>query len=272
MTIDPCGYGLIFNGDLIGMFLFGENARVHIVIEVLMLRRHVRITVVSGCLEKRRDRMISPMSHSCGDLEVRTCSDHLGQVKEPHTTAEIVRWFFEGEIRKYNITLAFFEKGLEGYNLKFIGERVFDPDVSPYVFLQLAEIGLRYLQSCQQEASDGFVISRIVNKYPHLFDPEEEQEDSKESYEAIGAGIGRLVTQKQAQYGNSFGVAPKILGLLYPDGVKSDQYDSLLSVVRILDKLKRIATQHPSDTENPWEDIGGYSILELAKKIRVAKL
>lgn len=210
---------------------------------------------------------IPPMSHSCGDLEVRTCNDYLGQVREPYTIAEIVRWFFEGGIRKYNITLAFFEKGSEGYNLKFVGERAFDPEVPPFMFMQLAEQGLRYLQSCNQGTADDTVLSEDVSQQEY-----QEDSDGDGGYEALGAAIGRLVTQKQVQYGNSFGVAPKILGLLYPDGVKSDQYDSLLSVVRILDKLKRIATQHPSDTENPWEDIGGYSILELAKKIRVAKL
>lgn len=215
---------------------------------------------------------ISPMSHLCGDLEVRTCNDHLGQVKGPHTTAEIIRWFFVDGIQKYNITLAYFEKDSEGYNLRFVGERVFDPEVSQHTFLQLAEIGLQYLQLSEQETSDGFAVSRIADKHPHLFELEEEQEDSKESYEAIGANIGRLVTQKQAQYGDSFGTAPKILTLLYPDGVKLDQYDSLLTVVRVLDKLKRVATAHPSDKESPWEDITGYSILELAKKIRAAKL
>lgn len=215
--------------------------------------------------------MILPMSHSSDDLEVRTCGEHLLQ-EEPHTTAKIIRWFFAEGVRKYNIVLAYFEKDSEGYNLKFVGNRVFDPEVSQHTFMQLAEIGLRYLHSCAEEASDGFVVSRIADKNSHLFESEEEQEDSMESYEAIGAGIGQLVSQKQAQYGDSFGVAPKILALLYPDGIKPDRYDSLLSVVRILDKLKRIATQHPSDTENPWGDIGGYSILELAKKIRVAKL
>lgn len=211
---------------------------------------------------------ITPMSHSCGDLEVRTCNEYLGQVKEPHTTAEIVRWFFEGEIRKYNLTLAFFERDAEGYNLRFVGERVFDPEVSQHTFMQLAEIGLRYLQSCQQGTSDEVPFSGDGSQQ------QEHQEDSDgdSGYEALGAAIGRLVTQKQAQYGDSFGIAPKILALLYPDGVKLDQYDSLLSVVRVLDKLKRAATHHPSDEESPWEDIGGYSILELAKKIRAVKL
>lgn len=82
-------------------------------------------------------------------------------------------------------------------------------------------------------------------------------------YPALAAQVGALVTIKQAQYGNSFTVAPQILRLLYPDGIRPDQYDTLLSIVRVLDKLKRLATGYRGDTENPWLDIAGYSLLAL---------
>lgn len=84
-------------------------------------------------------------------------------------------------------------------------------------------------------------------------------------YEQLGQEIGRLVATKQKQYGDSFSTAPKILALLYPDGVPVDRYDSLLAVVRILDKLKRVATQDPTDTEDHWGDLCGYSLLMLAR-------
>lgn len=81
------------------------------------------------------------------------------------------------------------------------------------------------------------------------------------SYEEIGREIGKLVELKQSQYGDSFGTAPKILALLYPEGIRPEQYIDLLAVVRVLDKLKRIATRHPTDTESPWKDIAGYAVL-----------
>ncbi len=83
-------------------------------------------------------------------------------------------------------------------------------------------------------------------------------------YIALATQIGELVTAKQEQYGRSFESAPKILALLYPDGVQPEHYGTLLAVVRILDKLKRVATQHPSDTEDHWRDIMGYSLLMVA--------
>lgn len=82
-------------------------------------------------------------------------------------------------------------------------------------------------------------------------------------YLALAARIGALVTLKQQQYGDSFGDAPKILRILYPDGIQPDQYDNVLTIVRILDKFKRLATNHSTDTENPWEDVTGYGLLGL---------
>ena len=87
-------------------------------------------------------------------------------------------------------------------------------------------------------------------------------------YHALAAGVADLVEAKQDQYGDSFATAPKILALLYPDGVRVEQYDDLLAVVRILDKLKRIATALPGDGENPALDIAGYALLMLAQRER----
>jgi hypothetical protein len=88
------------------------------------------------------------------------------------------------------------------------------------------------------------------------------------SYETTGAAVGRMVTKKQAQYGDSFGAAPKIMAILYPDGIRREQYQDVLTVVRVLDKLKRIATRHPSDTESPWKDIAGYAVLACDRERR----
>lgn len=73
-----------------------------------------------------------------------------------------------------------------------------------------------------------------------------------------------LLLKKREAYGNSFNDAPQILQHLYPDGVSVDQYEDLLTIVRIIDKLYRIANQ--ADTEDPWQDIAGYAVLSLEKK------
>jgi len=73
-----------------------------------------------------------------------------------------------------------------------------------------------------------------------------------------------LMLEKRKAYGNSFNNAPDILKHLYPEGVSPDQYEDLLTIVRIIDKLYRIANQ--ADTEDPWQDIAGYAVLSLEKK------
>lgn len=85
-------------------------------------------------------------------------------------------------------------------------------------------------------------------------------------YDEIAQAIATLLATKQAQYGDSVGTAPKILALLYPDGVCVGQYGDLLTIVRILDKLKRIATANADDPEDAWLDLAGYAVLRLAHR------
>jgi len=84
-------------------------------------------------------------------------------------------------------------------------------------------------------------------------------------YQKLGNEIGKLVQEKQAAYGDSFGKAGNILHQLYPDGIRPDQYDDALCVVRIIDKLFRIATKKDAFGESPYRDIAGYGLLGSAR-------
>lgn len=84
-------------------------------------------------------------------------------------------------------------------------------------------------------------------------------------YEAIGKSIGALVDEKQDAYGDSFGKSGDVLRILYPDGVSPEKYDDMLAVVRIVDKLFRIATDAAAFGESPYKDIAGYGILGSGK-------
>lgn len=81
------------------------------------------------------------------------------------------------------------------------------------------------------------------------------------SYETIGQQIGQMVDTKQAAYGNSFGRAGNVLRELYPNGISREQIDDALCVVRIVDKLFRIATDKDALGESPYRDIAGYGML-----------
>ena len=85
------------------------------------------------------------------------------------------------------------------------------------------------------------------------------------NYSEAGRQIGELVDNKQVSYGDSFGRSGEVLRVLYPDGVKPDQYDDLLAVTRVIDKLFRLANGADCFGESPWIDIAGYGILGAVK-------
>ncbi len=87
----------------------------------------------------------------------------------------------------------------------------------------------------------------------------------KSNYEKLGKEIGALVGKKQREYGDSFGRSGDVLRILYPNGISHRQYDDALAIVRILDKLFRIATRADSDEESPFRDIAGYGLLGTMK-------
>lgn len=86
------------------------------------------------------------------------------------------------------------------------------------------------------------------------------------SYHKIAEEIAGLVVVKQKAYGNSFGCAAEFLKLLYPKGVPIEKYDDMLTLVRIFDKIKRIATDKDALGESPYQDILGYCLLAIKNK------
>ena len=80
-------------------------------------------------------------------------------------------------------------------------------------------------------------------------------------YKALGQQIGDLVYEKQQAYGDSFGRSGDCLRQMFPNGIQPNQYDDLLTIARMLDKLFRIANNPDAFEENPYEDIVGYGLL-----------
>ena len=85
-----------------------------------------------------------------------------------------------------------------------------------------------------------------------------------QNYAELGTQVGLMVDEKQALYGDSFGRAGEILMILYPDGLYPEEYQDMLAVVRIIDKLFRVATSSDTDKESPGLDIAGYGLLMAA--------
>lgn len=87
----------------------------------------------------------------------------------------------------------------------------------------------------------------------------------KSIYHNTAIEMADLVVEKQEAYGDSFGKSGQVLKQLYPNGIKVDQYDDMLTLVRIIDKLFRVATKKDAFGESPFKDILGYALLAATK-------
>lgn len=84
-------------------------------------------------------------------------------------------------------------------------------------------------------------------------------------FQEIGTAVGKLVQEKNEAYGDAFLRVGEVLRVLYPEGISLDQYDDMLAITRVLDKLFRIATDKDAFGETPWQDVCGYAILSIAR-------
>lgn len=85
-------------------------------------------------------------------------------------------------------------------------------------------------------------------------------------YTKAALNLAELVTKKQVAYGDSFGQSGRIIEVLYPKGISPDQYADALAIIRVIDKLFRIANKKYAFVENPWADIAGYALLSLVQQ------
>ena len=99
-------------------------------------------------------------------------------------------------------------------------------------------------------------------------DDEEEEDDPRNIFTALGMEIGDLVNKKNIAYGDSFAKCGEFLKLLYPNGIAPGQYADMLGIVRIFDKQMRIATDPIAFNEEPWKDIAGYGLLGLKQNMK----
>lgn len=83
------------------------------------------------------------------------------------------------------------------------------------------------------------------------------------SYAEIGKEIGELVQDRNKNYGNSFQQSGDIMRILFPNGIPPEKYTVVLALVRIIDKIFRLATNPNYNGENCWQDMAGYCILML---------
>jgi hypothetical protein len=77
--------------------------------------------------------------------------------------------------------------------------------------------------------------------------------------------IASLVEEKDAAYGSSFNKCADFLRILYPNGVQPEQYGDMLTLVRMFDKMMRVANRKDAFGESPFRDIMGYALLAVCR-------
>lgn len=70
-------------------------------------------------------------------------------------------------------------------------------------------------------------------------------------HEKIASELGKMVDEKNRQYGGSYQETETILKLLYPQGIPTDSYADFLCIMRLWDKMKRIGASGGK------QDLGG---------------
>ena len=108
------------------------------------------------------------------------------------------------------------------------------------------DVGLRY-KICAEK----FRLLPFFNPhkiYDHLWGISDERGEisslDADELTSLVLELKELLVAKNASYGDAFYNSAKILSHLYPNGVPTSSYENMLCILRILDKLSRIATSN----------------------------
>ena len=84
--------------------------------------------------------------------------------------------------------------------------------------------------------------------------------------EVIARDVAGIVREKNRGYGSAFQKVSHILSILFPNGIPTSKYHDVAILIRVLDKICRIATANDKDVKkDAWLDIVGYGFLRLSE-------
>ena len=83
-------------------------------------------------------------------------------------------------------------------------------------------------------------------------------------WQTIADDMTSLLKAKRDSYGNNLACTPEIMKLMYPSGITHEQLDDFLILVRMVDKMFRIANGANFKLgEDAWKDLAGYAMCVL---------
>jgi len=84
--------------------------------------------------------------------------------------------------------------------------------------------------------------------------------------ESISLDVASIVKEKNREYGSAFQKVSHILSILFPNGIPTNKYHDVAILIRVLDKVCRIASANDKDVKkDAWLDLTGYGLLRLSE-------
>ena len=168
-----------------------------------------------------------------------------------------------GGFTRYNEHLQY----IDGSVLEQVAAHMKDISYEKYLDVEFHElrnqdevVAFQTIMSVRQEPAVAQQEQQQTKTTPQKVEPS--------SFLELATSIGNLVTEKNKAYGSAFDKAGEFLRILYPNGIKPEQYTDMLCTVRIFDKLMRISTNDKGTKEgleDAYSDITGYGLLGLRR-------
>jgi len=111
-----------------------------------------------------------------------------------------------------------------------------------------------------------FLTALLTSLVDEAWEGGKESVAPQDLYERIALDLGQMLTKKDKAYGRAWVKVADFMRLLFPEGIKPEQYVDALLIVRVFDKLMRIATDKNAFNEDAWRDLAGYGILGASRK------
>lgn len=118
------------------------------------------------------------------------------------------------------------------------------------------------------ESFRGSTAEKYSKKVKKKTKTKKEEPVTNNSFQELASELAEMLTEKNRKYGDSYARMAHVLPIFYPDGVPGDHLLDAVFILRIVDKLMRIASAQKDDDEDPVMDIAGYAILRMREMRR----
>ena len=83
---------------------------------------------------------------------------------------------------------------------------------------------------------------------------------------SVACDVVVVVEEKNREYDSAFQKVSEILNILFPNGIPTNKYHDVAILIRVLDKICRIASANDKNVKkDAWLDITGYGLLRLSE-------